>query len=49
VELDLLQAGLGMDRATVHAYLSAAVDLTVSQVVDRTGGAHAVIPKSHFR
>jgi acetamidase/formamidase len=47
--LDFLQTDLGMDRATAYAYLSAAVDFTVSQVVDRTVGAHAVIPKSHFR
>jgi acetamidase/formamidase len=47
--LDFLETDLGMDRATAYAYLSAAVDFTVSQVVDRTVGAHAVIPKSHFR
>jgi acetamidase/formamidase len=47
--LDFLQDDLGMDRATAYAYLSAAVDFTVSQVVDRTVGAHGVIPKSHFR
>jgi acetamidase/formamidase len=47
--LDFLQTDLGMDRVTAYAYLSAAVDFTVSQVVDRTVGAHAVIPKSHFR
>jgi acetamidase/formamidase len=38
-----------MDRAVAYAYLSAAVDFEVSQVVDRTVGVHAVIPKSHFR
>ncbi|MPR00249.1 acetamidase [Modestobacter sp. I12A-02628] len=46
--LDFLQADLGMDRAVAYAYLSAAVDFEVSQVVDRTVGVHGVIPKSHF-
>lgn len=47
--LDFLQDDLGMDRSVAYAYLSAAVDFTVSQVVDRTVGTHGVIPKSHFR
>jgi acetamidase/formamidase len=47
--LDFLQSDLGMDRSVAYAYLSAAVDFTVSQVVDRTVGVHASIPKSHFR
>ena len=47
--LDFLQTDLGMDRAVAYAYLSAAVDFSVSQVVDRTVGVHAAIPKSHFR
>jgi acetamidase/formamidase len=47
--LDFLQNDLGMDRAVAYAYLSAAVDFEVSQVVDRTVGVHAVIPKAHFR
>lgn len=47
--LDFLQDDLGMDRAVAYAYLSAAVDFEVSQVVDRTVGVHAAIPKSHFR
>ncbi|WP_236670530.1 acetamidase/formamidase family protein [Streptomyces sp. 7-21] len=46
--LDFLQHDTGMDRATAYAYLSAAVDFHVSQVVDRTVGVHARIPKSHF-
>lgn len=46
--LDFLQRDLGMDRAVAYAYLSAAVDFHVSQVVDRTTGVHATIPKSHF-
>lgn len=46
--LDFLQNDLGMDRATAYAYLSAAADFTVSQVVDRTVGVHGVIAKAHF-
>jgi acetamidase/formamidase len=47
--LDFLQTDLGMDRAVAYAYLSAAADFEVSQVVDRTVGVHGVIPKRHFR
>ncbi|MCU1516014.1 MAG: acetamidase [Pseudarthrobacter sp.] len=46
--LDFLEADRGMDRATAYAYLSAAADFTVSQVVDRTVGVHGQIMKSHF-
>jgi acetamidase/formamidase len=46
--LDFLQNDLGMDRAVAYAYLSAAADFEVSQVVDRTTGVHGVIQKSHF-
>jgi acetamidase/formamidase len=37
-----------MDRAVAYAYLSAAADFEVSQVVDRTVGVHGVIAKAHF-
>jgi acetamidase/formamidase len=37
-----------MDRTVAYAYLSAAADLEVSQVVDRTVGVHGVIQKAHF-
>ncbi|MEM6105569.1 acetamidase/formamidase family protein [Mycobacterium sp. 050272] len=47
--LDFLESDRGMDRATAYAYLSAAADFCVSQVVDRTVGVHAQIDKSHFR
>ena len=40
---------LGMDRAVAYAYLSAATDFNVSQVVDRTKGIHGLIRKSDFR
>jgi acetamidase/formamidase len=46
--LDFLQHDLGMDRAVAYAYLSAAADFNVSQVVDRTVGVHAVLAKAHF-
>lgn len=39
---------LGMDRATAYAYLSAATDFQVSQVVDGTKGVHGMIRKSDF-
>jgi len=40
---------LGMDRAVAYAYLSAATDFNVSQVVDRTKGIHSLIRKSDFK
>ena len=46
--LDFLQDDLGVERPVAYAYLSAAVNFHVSQVVDRTTGIHAAIPKSHF-
>jgi acetamidase/formamidase len=46
--LDFLQHDLGMDRAIAYAYLSAAADFEVSQVVDRTVGVHGVIRKADF-
>jgi acetamidase/formamidase len=46
--LDFLQHDLGLDRAVAYAYLSAAADFSVSQVVDRTVGVHGVIPKDRF-
>jgi acetamidase/formamidase len=46
--LDFLEHDLGMDRAVAYAYLSAATDFQVSQVVDKTVGVHGVITKSHF-
>ena len=38
----------GLDRATALAYLSAAADFEVSQVVDKTKGVHALIKKRDF-
>lgn len=46
--LDFLDHDMGMNRSAAYAYLSAAADFVVSQVVDRTVGVHGVISKSHF-
>ena len=46
--LDFLEQERGMDRAVAYAYLSAAADFVVSQVVDKTVGVHARIAKAHF-
>lgn len=43
-----LSEKLGMDRATALAYLSAATNFAVTQVVDKTKGVHALIRKSDF-
>ena len=39
----------GIDEALAYAYLSAATDFEVSQVVDRTKGIHAKIRKADFK
>ena len=46
--LDFLETDRGMDRPTAYAYLSAAADFSVSQVVDKTVGVHGQVYKSHF-
>ena len=38
----------GMERAVAYAYLSAAADFAISQVVDRTVGVHGLIRKADF-
>jgi acetamidase/formamidase len=43
-----LSASQGIDRATAMAYLSAATNFEITQVVDRTKGVHALIKKSEF-
>jgi acetamidase/formamidase len=45
----LLQARFGMDAEHAYAYLSAATDFRISQVVDVVKGVHATIRKSDFR
>ena len=44
-----LSGELGMPRAVAYAYLSAATDYVISQVVDKTKGVHARIRKDHFK
>lgn len=46
--LDFLQNDKGMERSVAYAYLSAAADFAVSQVVDRTVGVHGLIRKADF-
>ncbi|MDR2056091.1 MAG: acetamidase/formamidase family protein [Desulfovibrio sp.] len=46
--ISFLAKQLGLERRLVYAYLSAAVDYEVSQVVDKTKGVHALIPKVDF-
>jgi acetamidase/formamidase len=46
--IDFLSNSLGVDRAIAYAYMSAATDFEVSQVVDRTKGVHGLIRKSDF-
>ena len=47
--IDYLSINQGLDRATAMAYLSAASDFEVSQVVDKTKGVHGLIRKSQFK
>ena len=44
--LDLLEGGFGVDRPTGYAYLSAAADFAVTQVVDRVKGVHGMISRA---
>jgi acetamidase/formamidase len=46
--LAFLTEDLGMPGPVAYAYLSAATDFVVSQVVDRTTGVHAMIRKADF-
>lgn len=47
--LDFLTHDRGMEGAVAYAYLSAAADFVVSQVVDRTTGIHGLIRKADFK
>lgn len=47
--LEVLSSRYGMDRHLAYAYLSAAADFDISQVVDVVKGSHARIRKSDFR
>ena len=44
----LLEARFGMDPSLAYAYLSAATDFRISQVVDVVKGVHATIRKADF-
>ncbi|MEK4275589.1 acetamidase/formamidase family protein [Paenibacillus sp. FSL R7-0026] len=46
--IQFLSDKLDMDRSVAYAYLSAATDYEVSQVVDRTKGVHGLIRKTDF-
>ena len=46
--LAFLTDEIGLDGPVAYAYLSAATDFTVSQVVDITTGVHARIRKNDF-
>ncbi|MCU1447821.1 acetamidase/formamidase family protein [Cryobacterium sp.] len=46
--IDLLAARYGMDRTLAYAYLSAATDFNISQVVDLVAGVHARIRTADF-
>jgi acetamidase/formamidase len=46
--IDLLETRIGMERHLAYAYLSAAADFEVSQVVDIVKGVHCRIRKSDF-
>jgi acetamidase/formamidase len=46
--ISLLGAKYGMDPEHAYAYLSAATDFDISQVVDRLSGVHARIRKADF-
>ena len=46
--IGLLQARFGMDRSLAYAYLSAATDFDISQVVDLVKGVHARIRVADF-
>lgn len=46
--IDFISEQLKIDRKLAYAYLSAATDYEVSQVVDKTKGIHALISKTDF-
>lgn len=47
--LDFLSSYIGMEEHLAYAYLSAAADFEVSQVVDSVKGVHCLIRKKDFR
>jgi acetamidase/formamidase len=47
--ITLVTQKTGIDRATAYAWLSAAADLSISQVVDQVKGVHFTVPKGPLR
>lgn len=47
--VDFISEQFSIQRSLAYAYLSAATDYEVSQVVDKTKGIHALIPKVNFK
>lgn len=47
--ISFISKQIGVDRKTAYAYLSAATDYEVSQVVDKTKGIHGLISKIDFK
>ena len=47
--IEFLAGHVGMERHLAYAYLSAAADFEVTQVVDKVQGVHCMIRKSDFR
>ena len=46
--INFLAVSRGIDRTIAYAYMSAATDFEISQVVDRTKGVHGLIRKEDF-
>lgn len=47
--IDFISEQFSIQRSVAYAYLSAATDYEVSQVIDKTKGIHALIPKINFK
>src|SRR4051794_36005789 len=47
--IEFLHLHVGMERELAYAYLSAAADFEVTQVVDAVKGVHCMIRKADFR
>ena len=47
--IGFLNREYGIDETLAYAYLSAATDFEISQVVDKTKGIHAKIRKADFK
>lgn len=47
--IDFFNRGHGINEALAYAYLIAATDVEISQVVNKTKGIHAKIRKADFQ